>query len=498
MDKKNVKKDVDIKTIDNFPENKIFHIVDDKGVTIKKVKRSSVNQFLQEHKEAQELIKEQKREIKEQKNIITNRKDQDLVDSLPKRKLQIIALGGDIESAFKTESKLLFSMILENKVITKKEWDNMRGGSSENAVAIFNDIFLKYEDIVERRKQAKEDAKEEAKLGRERTRREKEEERQRNKDKRKEQRRLERERKEEERKRVRESIKKGKKEKKESEESEEEEKVDPFDVVESDDEEIVNAHERQLAERKKDLEKTKKRMSMLKKGKRRGKVKNLLAGLLDKNLSKIKALKAKEEAIKAEEEAKKAEEEEAKKAEEAKEAKEAEEITDPEEIEALGSGKIGGKGLSSSQLYNMMKNYKHFTGIYALDTFKQSPVKAKMGFILNLDPIKKAGSHWVAVWIDSTNDKSLEYYDSLANNPPKSFLRDIKKIITKINPSTYLKFKINKIKRQSDTTDTCGYHAVKFLSDRFNKKPWVECSGYNDVKNGENAIKKFKKKFEYI
>jgi hypothetical protein len=126
---------------------------------------------------------------------------------------------------------------------------------------------------------------------------------------------------------------------------------------------------------------------------------------------------------------------------------------------------------------------KGFKGVYAIDEINKIPVSNKMGVILNLDKSTQKGSHWVALYIDADDDKSVEYYDSFAEDPPESLLKELKTLVDKINPSTYLKFKINKIKNQAEDSDNCGVFAMKFLIDRFNGKPWKFCTGYNDVVN---------------
>jgi hypothetical protein len=129
------------------------------------------------------------------------------------------------------------------------------------------------------------------------------------------------------------------------------------------------------------------------------------------------------------------------------------------------------------------------------------PVSKKMGVIINLDKSSQPGSHWVALFIDADKDKAVEYYDSFAEEPPASLMKDIKGIIDKINPSTYLKFKINRIKQQRENSDSCGLMAMQFLIDRFNGKPFIDCTGYSDIANSERKAKKFKQKlhkFGYI
>lgn len=155
-------------------------------------------------------------------------------------------------------------------------------------------------------------------------------------------------------------------------------------------------------------------------------------------------------------------------------------------------------GLYDNQIESVMDNYKQkgFKGVYAIDEVEKIPVSNKMGVILNLDKSNQPGSHWVALYIDTDGDQSVEYYDSYGEDPPQSLMKDIKELINQINPEVYLKFKINKIKQQSETSDSCGYMAMQFLIDRLTGIPFKFCTGYSDVANSEKKASKFKKELQ--
>lgn len=163
-----------------------------------------------------------------------------------------------------------------------------------------------------------------------------------------------------------------------------------------------------------------------------------------------------------------------------------------------GEGKRKKGGLNGGEIEEIMKGHKDFVGVYAIDQIHKLPLRKYMGWVMNLDPISKMGSHWVACLLDARKDMAVEYYDSLADDAPEEFMFRIKDIIDKLNLPVYLKMKINKVKRQADNTNSCGFHACKFLMDRFREVPFVECSGYNEVKKGEKSVKTFKKKFGYV
>lgn len=165
-----------------------------------------------------------------------------------------------------------------------------------------------------------------------------------------------------------------------------------------------------------------------------------------------------------------------------------------------GEGK-GSDGLTDRQINTMMKKFKKYSGCWGADEMAQIPIKKQMGFIINTQPRSKGNGHWVACYIDAVKGMSVEYYDSFAGQPSKTFLKGVKVIIDQLDPSVYLKFKVNKIKEQKVSSGDCGWHAISFLQNRFKAVPFVECTGYSDYKKGLKDVKKVKKifpKFDYI
>ena len=120
-----------------------------------------------------------------------------------------------------------------------------------------------------------------------------------------------------------------------------------------------------------------------------------------------------------------------------------------------------------------------------------SPKTKEFGFIINSTSSKTSGQHWRAVFIDVPNSE-IDYYDSLVSQPTKEFLRDIKLLVDKINPNTYMKLKINMIKQQADDTENCGFFSCAFLINRFKNKPFKNASFADKSDIGEYEIEKFK------
>lgn len=159
-------------------------------------------------------------------------------------------------------------------------------------------------------------------------------------------------------------------------------------------------------------------------------------------------------------------------------------------------------GLYSDQIEEMMKDYKPkgFLGVISADEvvklIQESLKFDKFGWVMNKDTADKPGSHWVAVYCDLDGDCSIDYYDSFAEDPDHIFLEQIKQLIDSHDLTYYLKMKINRIKQQAENSSLCGFHAMRFLMDRFKGKKFVEASGYSEVRSSEKAAKGLMEKFE--
>jgi len=143
-----------------------------------------------------------------------------------------------------------------------------------------------------------------------------------------------------------------------------------------------------------------------------------------------------------------------------------------------------------------MNNY---IGTFPADFLKYLPDKLprEFGFIMNLDKSDKPGSHWVAVYIDTLHNNSIEYYDSFGREPSKDFMKQIKKLIDRIEPNTYLKMKINRIQDQNVNTSNCGFFCMRWILDKATGKNFKESTRFNP--NGEKEISLWKNKmFSYI
>lgn len=199
-------------------------------------------------------------------------------------------------------------------------------------------------------------------------------------------------------------------------------------------------------------------------------------------------------------------------------------IDDLNELDVTtGEGKNNspsGKGLYDYEIEKIMEPYNDlgFMGVISADEIPkiiekvQKRIKSKnakkedrISFVMNLDTSDGPGYHWVACYIDPSFDRSIEFYNSFGykgsnhGEPTPEMMEEIKKLIDTVEPETYLKFKVNKVKQQSVDTANCGYFCMKFLIDRYNGKSWQDATGFRNLdlsKKSEEDIKKFKRKIK--
>lgn len=174
-------------------------------------------------------------------------------------------------------------------------------------------------------------------------------------------------------------------------------------------------------------------------------------------------------------------------------------LNENELMSKYGKGKYSNwhKGLYDTEIHKIMEHKaKRFVPVIMSDEIPTllpyiNKNTKEFGFIINSTSSKTSGQHWRAVFIDVPNSE-IDYYDSLVSQPTKEFLQDIKLLVDKINPDTYMKLKINMIKQQGDDSENCGFFACRFIIDKFKNKPFKNACGCDKSDMGEYEIEKFK------
>lgn len=126
---------------------------------------------------------------------------------------------------------------------------------------------------------------------------------------------------------------------------------------------------------------------------------------------------------------------------------------------------------------------------FAVDNMKDAgTLPESYSFITNTSPISdpKVG-HWVAVRADP---KTVEYYDPLGMPPNRPMMKALMEMVGKGERQ----FKVNRMRDQAATAQTCGPHSMKFLDDRATGKPFKEATGFNKL--GEKQVMQYMKKYK--
>ncbi len=151
----------------------------------------------------------------------------------------------------------------------------------------------------------------------------------------------------------------------------------------------------------------------------------------------------------------------------------------------VGAGRNNDDALFDDQIDKFMSKYPDYLGTIGRDGIKYILAKIpqlaekRLSFIINTT--EGNGRHWDAVYIDGrpNGSHSVEFFDSFARPTSEAMKRDLKLVGEMLKPDAHLKFKDNKIIHQHDETSTCGYHAIRFLVDRYRGIPFDEATGFN-------------------
>ena len=173
-----------------------------------------------------------------------------------------------------------------------------------------------------------------------------------------------------------------------------------------------------------------------------------------------------------------------------------------DELHRHGGGKYANwkKGLYDDEIEKIMEKHDghRFVPVIMSDQIPEiakyvTPKTREFGFVINNQDSSKSGEHWMSCYINKDRG-SIDFYDPLVSNPTPRFMHDIKKVIDRMHPDFYFKFKTNMVKQQANNTDDCGFFCCKFLLDMFRGKPFRQASGFDDCHiGGQKMIEKFKK-----
>ena len=160
------------------------------------------------------------------------------------------------------------------------------------------------------------------------------------------------------------------------------------------------------------------------------------------------------------------------------------------------------QALWDRELIDILSPYKEFAGCVMRDEIPMlldtmlAKKRKQFGFVLNLSPSTKDGTHWCAVYIDLTDRKQVCYYNSFGEEVPANILKELKQFVKDNHLPYMVKFKNNRMVNQTDRSNRCGYHCSNFLTTMFKTGDFQEATNFHE-KHAKEHAKKFKK-FGYI
>lgn len=163
-------------------------------------------------------------------------------------------------------------------------------------------------------------------------------------------------------------------------------------------------------------------------------------------------------------------------------------------------------GLSSADLDRMMESFRPmgYIGCFANDeenlVLKAFEGLDRFGYIMNTSDASDEGEHWICVFVDLLNSKSIELYDPLAEwFFDEDFIDTVSDILDERGYEYQPKLKYNTVRDQSYSSSTCGLYCVKFLTDRFMGKSFKESTEFNDsIPDNEEEMETLAEKFGYV
>lgn len=95
--------------------------------------------------------------------------------------------------------------------------------------------------------------------------------------------------------------------------------------------------------------------------------------------------------------------------------------------------------------------------------------KNEIGFIFNLDPHNRSGSHWISMYL-SLKRNFLFFNDSTGSKPPIQIKRLIARILSQAKSlNINLNYTNNTLKHQRKNTE-CGVYTIYFITELLNGK----------------------------
>jgi hypothetical protein len=174
-----------------------------------------------------------------------------------------------------------------------------------------------------------------------------------------------------------------------------------------------------------------------------------------------------------------------------------------------GEGKEG-DGTTEVELDRMMRRIPEFAGTMSHSEFARfRPTSSKFAAIVNTEDPPTVG-HWLGVVANLPKAGVMMFFDPLGDAPPAWMRRKMAMLARSkgFAPHGPYQLKENRVRNQNASSDTCGYHVVRFLSDVISRgKSFETASGFDTLRSAiakveaqhtaasEREIRAFKKRY---
>lgn len=182
----------------------------------------------------------------------------------------------------------------------------------------------------------------------------------------------------------------------------------------------------------------------------------------------------------------------------------------PENISILekletGSGNEDNQGVSIYNVDKVMQGIPYFLGVLTDEIIEdklKEVIKYKMpifSFIYYYQNYENHDvCHYTSIFCDFTNYKELCYFDSYGGEIPNKLFKKLKNFIESLNIPYMLKFKYNKLKFQSDRSDTCSLFAMFYIYMRYFGFSHKDACNFGTIGENEKKMMMAKVNFGFV
>ena len=119
--------------------------------------------------------------------------------------------------------------------------------------------------------------------------------------------------------------------------------------------------------------------------------------------------------------------------------------------------------LTNFEIQKYYQNEHNFNGVYSRNNLSKIKDEA---YVINLDDYESTGTHWIVLYVKTSNDSMLKYFDSLG---VEHISKEIKQLIGNRNITA------NIFRKQRYDLIMFRYVCIEFIDFVLKGKSWLVC-----------------------